>query len=148
MAKIALLKEELDSDPLGRGYSSMTNDEAAASLNSVDRTRSEIITSAELLAWSASSGRLDKLKHAWDSGADETARSLAGAAYLMVTRDGTYLDLALPDRIQLLDGLVAYGILTSGDKDELVAKATVPCSRAEEIGIGSVRAGDIIQARI
>jgi len=147
MANIKLLSEEVLNDPLARGYSTMTNDEVAADLNSEHRSKNVIITSAELLAWSASNGRLDSLKTAAESGVDAAAKSLAGAAYLMVTRDGTYLDLSLSDRVQLLDGLVAYGVLTAEDKADLVAKSTEPCSRAEELGIGRVRSGDVAHVR-
>jgi hypothetical protein len=141
------LSEELASDPLGRGYSSLTDSAIVDDLNSVYREKNVVITSAELLAWSASSGRLASLKAAISGGIDDNAKSLAEAAYLMITRDETSLDLSLSDRVQMLDGLVAYGILTAGDKAELVAKSTEPCSRAEELGLGRVRTGTVSRAR-
>ena len=148
MADIALLKSEIENDPLGRNYSAMSDEQVALSLNSKDRSKTVHISSAELLAWSAGDGRLASIKSAIDGGVDNTAKSLAEAAYMMISRDGTYLDLSLPDRAAMLDGLVAYGILSADDKADLVSKSTVSCSRAEELSLGRVRTGDVIHARL
>jgi len=148
MANIALLKSEIDSDPLGRGYSGMDDTAVAVDLNTAYRTKKEPISSAELLAWSASDARLQNIKNAAENGATDDLKSLAQAAYLIVTRDGTTLDLNLADRVAMLDSLVAAGVLTAADRTSLDALATVSISRAEELAIGRVRAGDVIQARI
>lgn len=148
MANIAILKSEIDSDPLGRGYSGMDDTAVAVDLNTAYRTKKEPISSAELLAWSASNARLQNIKNAAENGATDDLKSLAQAAYLIVTRDGTTLDLNLADRVAMLDSLVAAGVLTAADRTSLDALATVSISRAEELAIGRVRAGDVIQARI
>ena len=148
MANIAILKSEIDSDPLGRGYSGMDDTAVAVDVNTAYRTKKEPISSAELLAWSASDARLQNIKNAAENGATDDLKSLAQAAYLIVTRDGTTLDLNLADRLAMLDSLVAAGVLTADDRTSLDALATVSISRAEELAIGRVRAGDVIQARI
>jgi hypothetical protein len=148
MANIAILKSEIDSDPLGRGYSGMDDTAVAVDLNTAYRTKKEPISSAELLAWSASDARLQNIKNAAENGATDDLKSLAQAAYLIVTRDGTTLDLNLADRVAMLDSLVAAGVLTAADRTSLDSLATVSISRAEELSIGRVRAGDVIQARI
>ena len=148
MANIAILKSEIDSDPLGRGYSGMDDTAVAVDVNTAYRTKKEPISSAELLAWSASDARLQNIKNAAENGATDDLKSLAQAAYLIVTRDGTTLDLNLADRVAMLDSLVAAGVLTAADRTSLDALATVSISRAEELAIGRVRAGDVIQARI
>ena len=148
MVNIAILKSEIDSDPLGRGYSGMDDTAVAVDLNTAYRTKKEPISSAELLAWSASDARLQNIKNAAENGATDDLKSLAQAAYLIVTRDGTTLDLNLADRLAMLDSLVAAGVLTADDRTSLDALATVSISRAEELAIGRVRAGDVIQARI
>ena len=104
--------------------------------------------SAELLAWSASNARLQNIKNASENGSTDDLKALAQAAYLIVTRDGTTLDLNLADRVAMLDSLVAAGVLTNDDRTSLETLATVSISRAEELAIGQVRAGDVIQARI
>lgn len=78
-AKLALLKIELDTDPLARGYAGMTDEEAADDLNTVYRQivgtelnpedlRNQVVwTEYELLSdryaqdmqWLASNGRID-----------------------------------------------------------------------------------------
>ena len=148
MANIAILKSEIDSDPLGRGYSGMDDTAVAVDINTAYRTKKDPISSAELLAWSASDARLQNIKNAAENGATDDLKSLAQAAYLIVTRDGTTLDLNLADRVAMLDSLVAAGVLTAADRTSLDALATVSISRAEELAIGRVRAGDVIQARI
>ena len=148
MANIAILKSEIDSDPLGRGYSGMDDTAVAVDINTAYRTKKDPISSAELLAWSASDARLQNIKDAAENGATDDLKSLAQAAYLIVTRDGTTLDLNLADRVAMLDSLVAAGVLTAADRTSLDSLATVSISRAEELSIGRVRAGDVIQARI
>jgi len=146
--KIQTIKTELETDPLGLGYSGMDDSAAAASLNEKTRSKLEPISSAELLAWSANNTRLQSIKSAAESGADDTIKSVAQAAYLMITRDDTTLDLNLADRVALLDALVSYSVLTADDKASLESLATVAISRGEELGVGLVRAGDVIQARL
>jgi len=148
MANIAILKSEIDSDPLGRGYSGMDDTAVAVDINTAYRTKKDPISSAELLAWSASDARLQNIKDAAENGATDDLKSLAQAAYLIVTRDGTTLDLNLADRVAMLDSLVAAGVLTAADRTSLDSLATVSISRAEELSVGRVRAGDVIQARI
>jgi len=147
MANIAIIKSEIDSDPLGRGYSGMDDTAVAVDLNTAYRTKKEPISSAELLAWSASDARLQNIKNAAENGATDDLKSLAQAAYLIVTRDGTTLDLNLADRVAMLDSLVAAGVLTDADRTSLDALATVSISRAEELALGLVRAGTVQQAR-
>jgi len=147
MANIAILKSEIDSDPLGRGYSGMDDTAVAVDVNTAYRTKKEPISSAELLAWSASDARLQNIKNAAENGATDDLKSLAQAAYLIVTRDGTTLDLNLADRVAMLDSLVAAGVLTAADRTSLDALATVSISRAEELALGLVRAGTVQQAR-
>ena len=146
--RIQTIKTELDTDPLGLAYSGMDDSAAAASLNEKTRSKLEPIGSAELLAWSANNARLQKIKTAAESGVDDTIKSVAQAAHLMITRDGTTLDLNLADRVALLDALVSYSVLTADDKTSLESLATVAISRGEELGVGLVRVGDVIQARL
>jgi len=147
VANIAILKSEIDGDPLGRGYSGMDDAAVAVDINTDYRTKKEPISSAELLAWSASDSRLQNIKNAAENGATDDLKSLAQAAYLIVTRDGTSLDLNLADRVAMLDALVSAGVLTAADRLSLDALATVSISRAEELALGLVRAGTVQQAR-
>lgn len=148
MSKITILKTEIQNDPLARGYSLMSDQEIVDSINLKNRNKFVEISSQELLAWSANNGRLAKIKNAINNGADDVVKSLAEAAYLLITRDDTSLDFNLTDRVAMLDALVSYAVLTPDDKTSLQALATVSISRAEELDIGLVRAGDVLQARL
>lgn len=148
MSKITILKTEIQNDPLARGYSLMSDQEIVDSINLKNRSKFVEISSQELLAWSANNGRLAKIKNAINNGADDVVKSLAEAAYLLITRDDTSLDLNLTDRVAMLDALVSYAVLIPDDKTSLQALATVSISRAEELDIGLVRAGDVLQARL
>lgn len=141
------LRVEITTDPLSRGYASMTDEEIAISLNEENRSILRPIASTELLAWSAP-GRLFKIKSAIENGASDEIKSIAEAAYLLVTRDSTSLDLSLPDRMLFLDSLVSAGIFSAEDRTSLISIATQPVSRGFEVGIGFVRPGEVSQARI
>jgi hypothetical protein len=65
----------------------------------------------------------------------------------MIMRDNTTLDLNLPDRVSMLNALVAYGVLSQADKDSIDALSQESISRADELGLGSVKAGTVQQAR-
>lgn len=148
MSNIDTIKLEIDGDPLSLGYSGMSDSAVALSLNQEVRNKLQPIGSAELLAWSAGNARLQKIKTSAESGVDDTIKSIAHAAYLMITRSDTMLDLNLADRVALLDALVSYDVLTVEDKTSLESLATVAISRGEELGVGFVRAGEVAQARL
>ena len=125
---------------------------AADQLNAVNRSKTQAITSAELLAWSAGASdgdrpRIVKIREAAASHASEAVQALAITADIMISRDSTALDLGLPDRAVMLAGLVAGGVLSAADSTSLTALGSVAISRAEELGLGRVMPGTVQQAR-
>ena len=151
MANLQKLREELDAGhPVTGAYSS--NDSAASEeINAKNRVRINSISSAELLAWSgqASSGdrpRIIKIEEG-KGNADEQCAALCITAEQMIMRDNTTLDLNLPDRVAMLNALVAYGVLSQADKDSIDALSQESISRADELSLGSVKAGTVQQAR-
>lgn len=146
------LKAELDAGHPVTGAYSADAATAADEINVANRSRIVNISSAELLAWSAQASegdrpRIVKIREAAASHQSEAIQALAIAADLMISRDATGLDLNLTDRMAMLDALVAGGVLSAADKTDLIAKATETISRAEELGLGSVQAGTVEQAR-
>ena len=145
------MKAELDSgQPVTGAYSSGAQ-VASDEINALNRTRINAIGSAELLAWSgqASDGdrpRIIKIEEG-KANADEQCAALCITAEQMIMRDNTSLDLNLPDRVAMLNALVAYGVLSPADKASIDALAEESISRADELSLGSVRAGTIEQAR-
>ena len=151
MANLQALKAELDAGHPVTGAYSANSEAAAEEINALNRTRINAIGSAELLAWSgqASSGdrpRIIKIEEG-KANADEQCAALCITAEQMIMRDNTSLDLNLPDRVAMLNALVAYGVLSAADKASIDALAEDSISRAEELSLGSVRAGTIEQAR-
>jgi hypothetical protein len=151
MANLQALKAELDAGHPVTGAYSANSEAAAEEINALNRTRINAIGSAELLAWSgqASSGdrpRIIKIEEG-KANADEQCAALCITAEQMIMRDNTSLDLNLPDRVAMLNALVAYGVLSAADKASIDALAEESISRATELSLGSVRAGTIEQAR-
>ena len=91
-----------------------------------------------------------KIKNlAEDSGQSDEMRSIAWASMKMIERDGTDLDLNLPDRAAMLDTLVSSGILDQSDKDDLYTIAIRTVSRAQELNIPlPLQRNDIEKARL
>lgn len=139
---LTILRNELATDPLGRGYAGMNEAEKIASLNAVNRTRLRPLDSRELLAWSGAGGRYDKIASACvNTGLPGTVRSIARAAERLICREDTSLDLNDAGRVAMVDALVATRILDAGDKASLVAMATQAVSRAAELGYTEVGIG-------
>ncbi len=149
------LQDELKSDPLGRGYATMTDEQVASDLNTVYRTRIVPIASTELLAWSGggaddatgTASRYERIEDAATNHASPTVRGVAKAALRLIERDNTLLDLNLPDRQAMLDALVSGGVITTAEKDDLYAIATESVSRAAELGLGRVMVRDVAHVR-
>ncbi len=148
MADIAKLKAEIDGDPLPRGYSDMTDAEAAASLNTEDRSEIRPMSMQQLREWAAVGGRGFKVKQAIDNeGLDESVRNLAYIGDKLMGTDDAQLNPGNAEHVAFVNGLVAGGVISSADKDAMVEKATVAISRAVELGIGRVREGTVAEAR-
>ena len=124
----AILKEEIVSDPLGRGYSGMTPQQIADSLNTINRTKSvqtvsgqdifEAIVPTEFVALTADQKNL--------------LYAIIGMDTIRV--NGTNTRTAL---------LSMFGVGTT-TRANLAALQTVPVSRAVELGLGIVTEKDII----
>ena len=102
----------------------LSDAEAADAINAMTVEELLPISSAELLAWSAADGRFARVDDATQH-ENAAIRSLACAAKLLLTRDGTSLDLDKHDRAAMLDSLVTVGVLTEADKASLYVLATV-----------------------
>lgn len=136
------LKTEL-ADP---AYAELSDQAAADVINAKTVDVLRPVSSASLLAWSAADGRYRKLEAA-TADTSSPVYSLASAAFLMIRRDATELDLNLPDRVALLAALVAAGVLSQGDADAIyvLATHTIPWTQAN--GLGEVGRGLVINTR-
>ena len=133
-------------------YSAMTDQEAADSLNAKTIDTFVPVDSAELLAWSlvkngGTSSRRRRIKEASTSHASPDIQDLCEGALVMIDKDNTEFDFNRPERVALLDALVAGGVLTAADKTALQNIATVQVSRADQLKLGRVKVGHVQIAR-
>ena len=78
------LKNEIDSDPLGRGYVGMTDQEVADSLHMANRTVYRPVPSRVLQEWASVGERIVKLKNAAATHASDDVKNIAESALLLV----------------------------------------------------------------
>lgn len=151
MGKLQRLAQELDAGHPVTGEYSSNPQVAADQINATNRTRIEPVSSAELLAWAAKNSDSDRPRiikiQEGKSNANEICAALCFAAEQMIMRDNTSLDLSLPDRVEMLEGLILFGILSAADKTDLEGLSQVSISRSDELDLGVVKAGTIEQAR-
>lgn len=141
------LRAELDDDPLGRGYSGMTDEQAADDLQSEYRSDLNPVPMSSVLRWAARHDALDKLDGASASGVPEQ-RSVARAATVMINSPHVEsFDVHDAELAAMLESLVTAGVFTSGQRDDLVALGTTPTSRSAELGLGRVKPGYVRKAR-
>lgn len=128
----AALRAELSADPLARGYAAMTDAEAAASFNTVNRTVNRDSMSGDEV-FAATNGTefgalTDAKKAQWLAFCGRQSIAPFGAANVAFV---TYI-FGSPSTT-----LTALG-----------AARTRSVSRAEEIGFGVVKPGDVANARV
>jgi hypothetical protein len=152
---IEVLADELANDPLAVGYSNMTAAEAAIALNTANRPTYQSISGAALLRWAAAGAtaelpsRLVRIKLASELSAPFASIGYAAQGYAAASVAAisaqvplSYDDAAVRD---MVTALVAAGVLTSGESEELHTLGATTVSRATELGIGHVKAGHVEQ---
>jgi hypothetical protein len=150
MPDYAVLKAELLTDPLALGYAAMTDQQCADSLNAPTRVRVEpLVPLAALAIWAAKSGVRAKIDRAAGDGTSPVQSVCLALLDMLAGLSGPPLDLGNPDNLAMVNGLVAAGVMTAGDKAGLLALQDVPTSRALELaGWGiPVQAPDVARAR-
>src|SRR3972149_1374860 len=128
-----ILRNELVDDPLSRGYSGMSDDQAAADLDAVYRTRTRTyMDSAEIYEKTDSTEFQAKtdpqkvyIRDIWTLGENVDVRSGSKARNVYITIFGA----------------------GSATVQALAAALNVPISRAEELGLSVVLAGEVGEAR-
>ena len=140
---IETLRAELTDDPLGRSYSGMTDAEAAASLNTVNRTRYVDVPISTLAGLIELSGMYEKL-------AGDQSGNVYAAKLLRIANGSTPISaLAYSDagKRAVIDGMLAAligaSILTEADAASLLALGVESISRADELGLGAVAEGHV-----
>ena len=125
------LKDELINDPLVRGYAAMTDEEAAADLNTVYRTRNRTSMTGDELFQQTDSEE-------W-SGLTEAKQSQWLA---FCGRDS--IDPFASANVALVQDIFGFG---AGTLIALNAARLESISRADELGLGEVKIGHVQEAR-
>lgn len=141
---LQVIKDELTTDPLARGYSGMTDAQAADDLNTAYRASTRRVSNAKYLLWIAGARR-KAIGDAAASHANATVQGLAQVALDLLLRPDIEYDRT--DHLALLQALQAGGVLSADDVAALDDQADTTISRAAELGLGVVRAGAVAQAR-
>ena len=127
MADIEKLRAEIVNDPLGRGYSSMTDAEVADSLNARDRQQPVPIPSVEVKRYLFTRQLWLPIKRGTDNAAETVRDGLemfesfrVDESDVAATMDG------------MLDALISAGYITSSDKSAIQEMGVKMLTRAEE----------------
>lgn len=128
---IAALKAEIDSDPLVRGYSGMSDEAVAADLNTVYRTRNKSSLSGDEMFQATDGSEFTALTEhkevSWLSFCSRNSVSCFAAA-----------------NVAFVQYIFGGGSTTVSN---LNALRTESVSRADELGLGRIVTGDVVEAR-
>jgi len=143
MTREELIKQELTADPLGVGYSTMTDQQVADSLNAKTRVRQQPIPTYLIKRYMVLNDLWLPIKQSTAPEAQVTIDALATFEHFDV------VDPTVATKFTaILDGLIAQGLLTTAQKAEILNLQNEPISRAEEIGVTPpVTAVDVTRAR-
>jgi hypothetical protein len=135
MPDYRLLRDELINDPVGLGYSGLSNGAAAARLNATDTGRTlprsrvevtEIFNAIDDGAWPATAILQDKL------------RGILAMPFIDASNTNTR---------GIFGAIFPNSGATAATRGRLLALSTRTVSRAEELGLGLVNEGDVALAR-
>lgn len=141
------LRDEIQNDPQGLGYAAWLPDSpgtVADLINAPTQTMVKAISSAEAQAWAAAG------PYAAVVDASNNTQHPCRASCLVVRQTfaaAVDIHLERPEIQQMLAAWVSTGICTAAQRDDLLARATQPASRAEVLSLGAVTINDIIGAQ-
>lgn len=146
MADINLLRTEITTDPLSRGYASMWDGQVADSLNARNRTASKSISAQTLHAWFVFNGKWPSIESTAlatvGTGGLTADQKLAAQSFMEICHYFSDLDMKDPQYSGgitfVLDHFVGRGIITTAQRAAIISLGSGLISRAEELAIGHV----------
>ncbi len=133
-----VLKDELLIDPLGRGYSGMSNQAAADDLNTSYRTRNRTSMSGDEIAQAADSTEYNAL----DDGSVNNTSDTKSHWLAFCAR--TEIDPFATANVELVISIFGN---PSVSRTNLIAARIESITRGTELGLGSVNSRDVGYAR-
>lgn len=141
-----ILRTELTTDPTGLGYAEHiaagSDNRIAELLNAPRGIHYVTVGMGDILIWAAQTGALRKLAAA-KAHTDATVATVAETALALLTAPLEDVDLGRAEVRQMFDMLVAGGVFTAAERDQLFAMAQRPSSRAQDLGLGVVSDVDV-----
>lgn len=147
------LVAELKTDPLTRGYASMSDDAAADDLNSAYRSRNIDVPLTAFVGYVELHSVYEKIDAANnDANTPAQLKALCAKAIRLRLQNGIQVfEFSDPVKratlVGMLNALVAGNVIAQADADGIVALSVEPVSRADELGIGAVEPYMVYQAR-
>lgn len=141
------LRDELLNDPKGIGYAAWlpaSPGTVADLINAMTQTMVKPINIETAQIWAAAG------PYAAVVDASNNPQHPCRASCLVLRQTfaaGVDIHLEHPDIQAMLAAWVSSGICTQGQRDDLMARAVKPASRAEVLGLGVVTINDIIEAQ-
>ncbi len=143
-----LLSQELRDDPPTAGYASMTDAEAAESLNMANR----VVVTPTFCSWRSLLAALGPESTAAIKAKIEAAAQADAGLALALDMLGEYgegggLDMGHPNTRAVIDQLAAAEVLTAAEAVAIKSLGERTVSRAQELGLGRVKVGHVHKAR-
>jgi hypothetical protein len=141
------LKAELTADPLGRGYSTMSDQEAADSLNAANVAARRLVPLWEVKKLLIESFRWPAIVAGQANAVPEIAAAcLSAVAYIDDARFEN-LDMDILATQAMIGVLVSGGIVSQAEADSLYALASVTTSRSAQLNLPHVGPHHVAAAR-
>jgi hypothetical protein len=144
---LAILKNELTTDPLGLGYAAKTDQQCYDLLVAKTRSRQRQLTTTDLLEWAGTNQRFLKVKNAAAVTADSQTKNVAAILQTLLQSPGIAFDFNRAASSNMIDFLVTQNVLVAADRTALQSLANESINRFIELGIPEYEAGDINVAR-
>lgn len=137
---MSVLSDEIDNDPTGKGYAAMLPDRPGHVVDALNvKTESKIglINRTDLTIWAAASGMRAVIEDVAND-SQSPLRSSALAILDVLRGSSSGIDLSKPENGGILIAWEAAEILSTADKDAMIALAMQPASRAEVLGLSRI----------
>lgn len=143
-----ILRDELNTDTLVRGYSGMSDEQVVTDIMTLYRTKKSPVNMTELREWAAIDERAININAAITTGSTQQIKNVALVADKLLGASEGNLNPGNQAHIDLITVLVDGSVITAADRTALITKSTSNISRAEELGLGKVQLGHVILARM
>lgn len=145
--QLTILRAELDTDPLLRGYKTMTVAEAVTDLNTayITATRTRYVNARQIIAGIGLVGAIALKKAETFAATPQTVPELQGLAAAVgfamdFIRSAEGIDINHEATRQVISGLVLAGVVSNTEAAALLSMAATTITRAEDLGL--VKRGD------